>query len=92
MDIHKIATELSADPIAVNNWRMIYSALELPPAEEDNLNKSVKLELITNFDLFTRILRKWESVNGNNATVQNLETVLRNLDLAAAAGILITSG
>ena len=86
MDIHKIASELSNDPNAVRNWRQIYDALKLSPGEGVNLTKRHDNGQLTNYQLFADILHSWQSANGNQATVQNLETVLRNLGFVAAVG------
>src|SRR5690348_8774081 len=86
-DVPKIARELSSDANVVREWRKFYEDLKLPPAEAERLNTSFRTETITNYELILKILERWQSANGVEASAQNLETILRNLELVNAAGI-----
>ena len=86
-DIPKIVRELCNDSSAVEKWREIYDALNLSAGETENLTQRKNFGLMTSHELFSHTFERWTSENGKEATIDKLETVLRDLRLTNAAGM-----
>src|SRR5689334_11871118 len=85
-DVRKIADVLSRNSVAVKNWRRFYDELELCPLEGDELSEKKICGQITEYELFSKIIRNWHSSNADEATMENLKELLQSLDMTEAAG------
>ena len=77
--IHELALALSQDRIAVENRGMIYNQLKLPTADFIDWNRINPYG--STYSFFAWTLEKFVSVNGNNASWNNLIEHLNQLKL-----------
>lgn len=70
----------------IENWRMFADSLEIPDVAQNTLDRQFNTGTISAYDLFMIILQSWISINGSEATLDRLVTILKNYGFLNCAG------